>query len=426
MNRKCLITFLCITFCSKVMFPVNKVEVVGKKGNWQLLVDGQPFYVKGVCFGVTINDKKEEKYYFNLLKDIGVNAIRTWGIDRETQALLDSAEKYGIKVCLGIWLDHNLEYATNKVYKKHLLRYIEKNVEKFKNHSALLMWCVGNEIIFSLKGKEEKHKIAYTGLVEKIVKRIHKIDPNHPVTTASAWTAAWKYHIKYTPSLDIYGINVYGNVPIVYNEWKALNIDKPYLFTEYGNNGDWEVAKDKNDEPIEPTDTEKYNAYLSAWQNHISGHEGDNIGGFAFCLRDSIDYEGIWFNLLASNRKKWSYYAVRKSFTGEEPDNVPPVIVVFSPKKTKVVSGENLEIVLKAKDSDNDPINYSFKICERKTWGNKLKPLKFRKIREDDQKCIFELELPKEAGIYRIYCFVNDNNWNLSVANRTVKVEKKQ
>ena len=37
---------------------------------------------------------------------MGVNTIRTWATGKNTKKLLDVAEKYNIKVMLGIWMRH--------------------------------------------------------------------------------------------------------------------------------------------------------------------------------------------------------------------------------------------------------------------------------------------------------------------------------
>lgn len=68
---------------------------------WSLLVDGSPLEIKGATFGC---DKEVENFeaYFKDLKFLGLHTIRTWVTDKNTPQLLDAADKYGIKVMLGI------------------------------------------------------------------------------------------------------------------------------------------------------------------------------------------------------------------------------------------------------------------------------------------------------------------------------------
>lgn len=82
-------------------FNLCAQTTVGKQGNeWVLLVDGQPFDVKGVTFGYN-EDVDNYDVYFQELKFLGVNSIRTWGTHENTPQLLDAAERDGIKVMLG-------------------------------------------------------------------------------------------------------------------------------------------------------------------------------------------------------------------------------------------------------------------------------------------------------------------------------------
>ena len=65
-------------------------------GQATLLVGGQPFEVHGVGGDGDLGK----------LKASGGNAVRTWAIDKNTQAILDDAHSKGIKVALGFWLGH--------------------------------------------------------------------------------------------------------------------------------------------------------------------------------------------------------------------------------------------------------------------------------------------------------------------------------
>src|SRR4051794_38076591 len=69
----------------------SKVTIKESGGNYQLLVDGQPFFIMGVG-GSGPKDQ---------LKAIGGNAFRTWGVD-DLDKQLDEAQKLGLKVVVGI------------------------------------------------------------------------------------------------------------------------------------------------------------------------------------------------------------------------------------------------------------------------------------------------------------------------------------
>ena len=87
------------TVCSAKADPV--VIVQNDLKNYELLVDGLPYYVNGV--GGTQN--------LELFKELGGNTIRTWGIDQlEAEVngtpILDYFHELGLKVVAGIWVEH--------------------------------------------------------------------------------------------------------------------------------------------------------------------------------------------------------------------------------------------------------------------------------------------------------------------------------
>src|SRR3989338_1377984 len=123
--------------------PGSIVKITGKRGSWVLTVNGKPFYIKGVGCGLASGKGGED--YLKLAKEIGANAVRTWGADQGTQAYFDTALKYGLMVDAGIWLDYvsdkkETSYIDDKEYKEKKINEIIEYVNKFKDHPALLMW----------------------------------------------------------------------------------------------------------------------------------------------------------------------------------------------------------------------------------------------------------------------------------------------
>ena len=40
----------------------SKVEIKGTHGNWQMMVNGKPFYIKGLCFAHKIEEDTIDEY----------------------------------------------------------------------------------------------------------------------------------------------------------------------------------------------------------------------------------------------------------------------------------------------------------------------------------------------------------------------------
>ncbi|MEO1336725.1 MAG: glycoside hydrolase family 2 TIM barrel-domain containing protein, partial [Myxococcota bacterium] len=153
--------------------PAVPVRVVRAGDNWRLERGGQPYVLRGVGY----------KAELDALVASGGNAIRTWGIGDDTRALLDEAWAKGVSVTLGLWLghtEHGFDYSDKAaVARQHAL--IRQQVERFKDHPALLMWGVGNEV--ELEGGDDPN---IWRAIEDVARMIHEVDPHHPTMVVTA------------------------------------------------------------------------------------------------------------------------------------------------------------------------------------------------------------------------------------------------
>lgn len=419
------------------------------EGKWELSVDGAPFFIKGLCFGPNISRRTINSHLAEV-KELGANAVRTWGTGSKTAILLDAAEEKDIKVCMGLWLQYHIDYATNDAYKRHALAEISKWVKEYKDHPAVLMWHVGNEVVMELQNyfveDPEPQRIAYAKFLEEVCQTIHRLDPNHPVASISVWSLAWPYFKEYVPSLDVYGVNIYGGLVAIHGEWERLEIDKPYLVTEYGPHGEWEAAKDPNGIEKEPLDTEKAAAYSQGWNDYIVPNKGDNLGGFAFIYGEGEDFGGVWYNLLMSGKKRPAFYSVKEAYTGEEvTDNKPPVISKMSLSQSSGLAvGSIVRLEVIANDPEGDALNYEVQLSEKymarylitdilgmQADGNRAK-LCEKYIAPDGKlylasfveisEGVFDIVVPTKEGLYKVYISVTDSMNNVSVETCSMKV----
>ncbi|MFD8846905.1 discoidin domain-containing protein [Streptomyces pseudogriseolus] len=406
------------------------VEVTGSQGNWQLTVGGQPYTVKGLTWGPAIADAPK---YLPDVKSMGVNTIRTWGTDGGTKPLLDSAAANGLKVVNGFWLQPGggpgsggcVNYVTDTAYTNTMLTEFTKWVEAYRNHPATLMWNVGNESVLGLQncysGAElEAQRNAYTGFVNDVAKKIHSIDPDHPVTSTDAWTGAWPYYQRNAPDLDLYSMNSYGDICGVREDWEQGGYTKPYLITEGGPAGEWEVPDDANGVPDEPTDVQKAEGYTKAW-NCVTGHRGVALGATLFHYGTEHDFGGIWFNLLPDGLKRLSYYAVKRAYTATAGnDNTPPVVsaLAVSPASSAPAGGE-FTVRADARDPDGDPITY--KIFLSGNYANGDKRLVEASWRSTGNGT-FAVRAPEKLGVWKVYLQAEDGRGNAGIETKSVKV----
>ena len=195
------------------------MEVRQVDGRWMLYVNLQPFYIKGAGHGIRFDQEK--------LASHGANSFRTWSTDngRDTgKQVLDRALTNGLMVAMGLDLDHErrgFDYSdTNMVAKQ--LALLKSQVLEYRNHPALLVWVVGNELNF------EKNPKVWDA-VNDLSRMIHELDPNHPTTTTLAGFNQGTVNLVKTraPDLDFISFQMYSDIINLPRYLREAAWDKP-------------------------------------------------------------------------------------------------------------------------------------------------------------------------------------------------------
>jgi beta-galactosidase/beta-glucuronidase len=226
---------IALALCANLFAEAIKVELKADGDNYQLLRDGKPYFIKGAG-----GDGSKP-----FLVECGGNSFRTWGVGDDTQAKLDEAQKLGLTVTLGIWLGHErhgFNYGNPEQVKKQFDNAREM-VRRFKDHPAVLMWSVGNE----MEGFKEGDNVAVWAAVQQIAAMIQREDPNHPVMTVIAEIGGQRVPMIHDlcPAIDIIGINSYGGGPSIAERYRKAGGTKPFILTEFGPPGTWEIGKNE-------------------------------------------------------------------------------------------------------------------------------------------------------------------------------------
>jgi len=402
-------------------------KVVGTQGNWQLSVDGNPYVVKGLTWGPPVSEAAAR---MPDVKAMGANTIRTWGTDGTSKALFDAAAANGVKVVAGFWLQPGggpgsggcVNYVTDATYKSTMLSEIQRWVTEYKGHQGVLMWNVGNESILGMQncfsGAElENQRNAYARFVNDAARAIHAIDTNHPVTNTDAWTGAWPYLKANAPDLDLYSVNAYNAVCNVKQDWINGGYTKPYIVTEGGPAGEWEVPNDANGVATEPTDVQKRDGYTRAW-NCITGHTGVALGATLFHYGTEGDFGGVWFNLIPNGEKRLSYYAVRQMYGGQAATNTPPVITNMTlSRTTDVPAGGTFTLSANVSDPNNDPISYTIGLNSK--YINGAGGIISAAFTGNGP---FTVTAPQMLGVWKVYLYARDGKGNIGIETKSFRV----
>jgi rRNA maturation protein Rpf1 len=427
MTKKMLCTIL---FCACFLVHTISAQTSIKKENdaWVLLVDENPFEVKGVTFGYE-NDVANYDKHFKDLNFLGVNTIRTWGSGKNTKKLLDAAHKHQIKVMLGIWMRHgrpgmeaddSFDYLENEKGKQELYDEAIKVVETYKNHPAILTWGVGNEVYLNMATDPEKK--VYSKLLETICKKIKELDKNHLITSVEAWTFGLDWWQKYVPSIDIYGLNSYGaGAGFLTSELEKRKIDKPYIITEFGVTGEWDIKQEKNGVKKEPSDAQKYDAIAKGYANWIQS-KPNCLGVYVFSFADGKNFIAPWLFTHYQGNYRPQYWAIREAFTEKKPINNVPEIQEFTLPEGSFKSETWVPVSLKVSDIENEALRFSFFYNQRtgsRKRRDQLNKLNFRGNYTNG----FQVKLPKEHGGIKVYVTVKDTYNNVGIASNSILIE---
>lgn len=414
------------SFEEKPIVPPAKVEISKASGKWRLLVDGKELYVKGVACN---------NFYTNAA-DFGANVIRTYSVTDKTKAILDSAYDKGLYVNLGLYIKRETDGFdyNNATAVKAQFDDMKASVERFKDHPALLLWSIGNEA-----------EASYTNLklwdaINDIAKMIHETDPNHPTTTtlASSNVNHIKNIIEKAPHVDIISVNTYApNLPGVLGNFQTAGWTNPYMITEFGPRGTWQM----NPEPdrvlpwgglVEQTSTEKEAIYLSAYQDNILANKDNGcLGSFVFLWGYQTHGEVLtWYGLF--DKKGYTFPAVdamQYAWTGAYPKNRAPVIatrndILMNGKKAEaaitVAPASSNEAKVTATDPDGDALTYDWMIMKEKSASaDGSLPAGISGLITDNTKAEITFKAPTDAGGYRLIVFVRDAK-NKKVASAVI------
>ena len=230
------------------------VRVEGAPGAQRLTVNGKPFVIKGAGGG---GSKK-------VLAQLGANSFRTWAAN-DAEKQLDEAQKNGLYVTVGHWL-HSTSYFsyTDEAKNAEQTEGILRRVRELKDHPALLMWAIGNE----MEAANPNNRALWT-YMNDLAGKIKEIDPNHPVTTAlmEVWPEKIALVNELCPNLDIVGINTYAGCGGIGKRLREAGLKKPFIITEYGpplhnDQNKWWIGVTDFGAPQELSSTQKAKWYV--------------------------------------------------------------------------------------------------------------------------------------------------------------------
>jgi Glycosyl hydrolases family 2, TIM barrel domain len=388
------------------------VKVQRDGTGYQLLRDGRPYVIKG----------GGGRMYLEALKAAGGNSLRTWGED-DLEPLLDRAQELGLTVTVGIWLGQErqgFDYRDAGAVRREVEK-ARRFFRRYRRHPALLMWGLGNE----MEGSGENPVIWRT--VNEIAKVAKSEDPDHPTMTVIAEAGGRKISqfLSLCRDVDVLGINSYGGLTTLPKRLADAGFDRPYVITEFGPPGPWEVRKTSWGAPVEPTSSEKARLYLGNHAHSIAGQHGRCLGSYAFLWGHKQEATATWFGMfLPSGERLGAVDAMTFAWTGRWPENRAPELNGFATeaREAELTPGTRFTARLDATDPEGDPLVVRWEVrsesVDRREGGDReTEPPAHPECFVEAKGLDATFRAPTRAGAYRIFTYLYDGKGGAACAN---------
>lgn len=407
------------------MQPV-KVEVVATEGAFRLLRGGKPYEIRGA--GMVHDDLARFVAH-------GGNSIRNWTTDDSVQdvmELLDRAHEHSVTVALCLPMKaerHGFDYDDPAAVARQLESFRE-DVIRYRDHPALLMWIIGNELDHSYTNPRVWNAVG------DVAEMIRELDPNHPVTTA---LSGFKPDVvgevmSRAPALDFLSIQLYGSLFSLPERVRSTGFTRPFMITEWGTIGYWEMEETDWGAPVELTSSEKADVILRAWRDVLAALDGQLLGSYVFKWGHKQERTATWFGLLLeSGEETESVDVMHYAWNGRWPANRSPRVQSLlldgkgARQSVTLDAGQAYPATLDVVDPDGDPLRFRWEIkpeSDATQVGGDFEP-EISSIEgwlSVPDAATTSILVPK-PGLYRLFVYAFDDRGHAAHANIPFRVE---
>lgn len=427
----CLFPVFLVSRCRESAPPGRAIPSVATTAiqrtgqSYRLLRHGKPYFIRGAGF----IQRGTDETHFARLRECGGNSIRVWD-DIDARQILDEAQRLGLTVMLGLWVEREAEgfdYHDQPAVDRQYAR-IRKTVLAYRNHPALLMWCVGNE------WSQFADNFSVFDEVNRIAAMVHQLDPNHPTSTAispDSGRSIWLVRER-CPEIDILAFNTYADIPLLRQYLQEGGWTGPYLISEFGARGYWQTEVTPWNTPIEPTSDQKGIFVRDTYQQHIGSQPPNCLGAYLFIWGTKQEETHTWFSFFDEVGREYPIVGLMQQlWTGHLPANQAPVVdrlLVDGNDKTSAsfpASASVHQVQVLATDPEGDPLAYKWEIkpAARNTSDYINTPVEsVDGLIASADSATTQFRLPRKPGAYRLFVYIYDTHRHVATANLAFEI----
>ncbi|MFG1477721.1 glycoside hydrolase family 2 TIM barrel-domain containing protein [Xanthobacter sp. V4C-4] len=393
-----------------------KASQVSVRGS-EILLDGRPFVPNGASGETRLAE----------LKAIGANVVRTYG--QEPGEILDAAQRAGLKVIVGFWMGHprvGFDYR-NRAAVEAQLETLRHMVERYRNHPALLMWGIGNEVEVELPPAEAQAVV--WPAIEEAARLVKTLDPSHPTlaVVAEVGTDKARQLKAQAPSIDVLGVNGYGDGLLTsVARARAQGWSGPVVLTEMGALGHWEAPKTPWGARFEPTSSAK----ADQMRRYLTSANHAGIGTIVFLWGQKQEVTPTWYSLLLPTGE-WTetVEVMADQWDGTPPggDNHAPRILSLRLDGPAVLPRNGSTVLrVAATDPDGDPLKVEWQVMAETTApsiGGDAEPVPQSFPEAVHEPSVNAVRIgPLPPGTYRVFVTVRDGRGAAATGNLPIAV----
>lgn len=389
------------------------------ESGYTLLRDGIPFFIRGAV----------GNRFLERLVQAGGNSIRAEVRD------LDSAHLLGLTVLANLpfgkprW---GFDY-TDRTAVANQLHELRQTVRRFNDHPALLMWAIGNELEIWTTPEQ---RVPLWQAVNQAAEMIHEVDGKHPVITPVGCDyrhLLWEID-ELCPALNAIGINAYQDMLNLPEDLRQLRWTRPYVVTEFGPRGHWQVIKTPWGMPLEDSSTHKAEFYRRAYEHAVLNRPGC-LGAYVFHWSFHHEKTHTWYGMFLEDGSPTEPVEVMQYFwTGSYPPNRCPRIeemwIQHGNHRQSVYAslpaGTQVEAGVKVSDPDGDALTLRWDLRpdvadNPHVGGDREEPTRpvDGAILATEGNAVV-VRLPEKPGKYRLFVYVHDLAGNAATANMPI------
>jgi len=404
-----------------------KVEISMTDAGYQLLRGGEPYHIKGAGMG----DNKIEAFAAK-----GGNSIRNWTVTDEgtdIQDLLDTAQANGVTVALCLSMQaqrRGFDYNDNDAVAAQLESF-RKYIVRYRDHPALLFWIIGNEL-----NHDYSNPKVYDA-VNGVSKMVHELDPNHPTTTTISGAdknVLFEVNAR-APDLDFISFQVYGGLFGLPENLARQGFTAPFMVTEWGAIGYWEMEQTTWGAPVEMTSSEKADVFRRGHEEELTSLTGQLMGSYAFFWGQKQERTPTWFGMLTEAGEETEVVDVMHyAWNGSWPANRSPAVNAMlldgknARESVSLVHGQTYKATLEVSDPDNDPLTYRWEVkleSDATQVGGDFEDSisSLAGLMSDATSATVSIIAP-EPGAYRLFAYAYDDHGHAAHANIPFIVKK--